>query len=249
MTAKPDLLYRPVPVEIPEKLLPLLQPKRFKIVHGGRGSAKSHTVAQMLIMRGDKAKLRILCVRETQASIKESSYQLLKAYIEKMGLLYRYECLTTEIRNRATGTVITFIGLRDHNAESIKSYEDFDIAWVEEAQAVGGAGFKMLIDTIRKDALNGNPESEIWCTFNPTRATDYVYDRWVANHDDEAIVIEMNWRDNPWFTHANNVERLRDKKRDTATYNWIWEAQLVQVLPSAGEAKPSSVRRERLRDG
>lgn len=220
MTARPDLVYKPVPVQIPEKLLPLLQPKRFKVIHGGRGSAKSHTVAQLLLVRGDQAKLRILCVRETQSSIKESSYQLLKKYIEKLGLSHRYECLTTEIRNRATGTVITFIGLRDHNAESIKSYEDFDIAWIEEAQAVGGGGFKMLIDTIRKDG------SEIWVTFNPTRATDYCYDRWVANNDPEALVIEMNWRDNPWFTRANNIERLRDKKRDIGTYNWIWEGKL-----------------------
>lgn len=226
MTARPDLLYKPVPVQIPEKLLPLLQPKRFKIVHGGRGSAKSHTVAQLLLVRGDQAKLRILCVRETQSSIKQSSYELLKGYIEKLGLSHRYECLTSEIRNRATGTVITFIGLRDHNAESIKSYEDFDIAWVEEAQAVGGGGFKMLIDTIRKDGKDGKDGSEIWVTFNPTRATDYAYDRWVANHDPEALVIEMNWRDNPWFTKANNIERLRDKRRDSANYNWNWEGKL-----------------------
>lgn len=226
MTIRPDLIYKPVPVEIPEKLLPLLRPKRFKIVHGGRGSAKSHTVAQLLLVRGDKEKLRILCVRETQASIKESSHALLKKYIEKLGLAHRYEVTATEIRNLATGTLFAFIGLRDHNAESIKSFEDFDIAWVEEAQAVGGVGFKMLIDTIRKDGPDGDGFSEVWVTFNPTRATDYCYDRWVANFDPEAIVIEMNWRDNPWFTRANNIERLRDKKRDIATYNWIWEGKL-----------------------
>lgn len=220
MTAKPDLLYRPVPVEIPEKLLPLLQPKRFKIVHGGRGSAKSHTVAQMMVMKADQATCDILCVRETQSSIKKSNYKLIKRYIKKFGLMHRFEFLGASIKNRATGSVIDFIGLREHLAESVKSFEDYDYVWVEESQAVGALGFKMLIDTVRKDG------SEIWCTFNPTRATDYVYDRWVANHDDEAIVIEMNWRDNPWFTHANNVERLRDKNRDTAMYNWIWEGKL-----------------------
>lgn len=220
MTQRPDLVYKPVPVQIPEKLLPLLQPRRFKIVYGGRGSAKSHTVAQLLLIRGDKEKLRILCVREVQASIKESSHQLLKHYIEKLGLSHRYDVNDKRIVNKATGTEFTFIGLRDHNAESIKSFEGYDIAWVEEAQAVGGVGFKMLIDTIRKDG------SEIWATFNPTRATDYVYDRFVANHDEDALVIEMNWRDNPWFTRENNKERLKDKKKNDATYKWIWEGKL-----------------------
>jgi phage terminase large subunit-like protein len=218
--SRKEEFFRLVPVQIPEKLTALLHPERFKVIHGGRGSAKSHTVAQLLLVKGDKESLRILCVRETQASIKQSSHALLKHYITKLGLTHRYDVQNTQIVNRATGTVFTFIGLRENNAESIKSYEGYDIAWVEEAQAVGGVGMKMLIDTVRKDG------SEIWFTFNPTRATDYVYDRFVANHDEDALVIEMNWRDNPWFTKANNIERLKDKKKNDALYQHIWEGKL-----------------------
>lgn len=219
MTVREDC-FRLVPVQIPEKLVGLLEPRRFKVIHGGRGSSKSHTVAQLLLVIADQERKRILCVRETQSSIKQSSHALLKHYIAKLGLGERYEVTDKYIRNRITGSEFTFIGLRDHNAESIKSYEGYDIAWIEEAQTVGKQGMKMLIDTIRKDG------SEIWFTFNPTRATDYVYDRFVANHDEDALVIEMNWRDNPWFTAENNKERLKDKKLDDATYNWIWEGKL-----------------------
>lgn len=219
MTVREDC-FRLVPVQIPEKLVRLMEPWRFKVVHGGRGSGKSHTVAQLLLVIADQERKRILCVRETQSSIKQSSHALLKHYIAKLGLGERYEVTDKYIRNRITGSEFTFIGLRDHNAESIKSYEGYDIAWIEEAQTVGKQGMKMLIDTIRKDG------SEIWFTFNPTRATDYVYDRFVANHDEDALVIEMNWRDNPWFTAENNKERLKDKKLDDATYNWIWEGKL-----------------------
>lgn len=218
--SRKEEFFRLVPVQIPEKLVGLLQPKRFKVIHGGRGSAKSHTVAQLLLVKGDKESLRILCVRETQTSIKESSHALLKHYIAKLGLTHRYEVQNTQIINRVTGTVFTFIGLRETNAESIKSFEGYDIAWVEEAQSVGGVGMKMLIDTIRKDG------SEIWFTLNPTRATDYVYDRFIANHDEDALVIEMNWRDNPWFTIANDIERRKDKKKNDAMYQWIWEGKL-----------------------
>lgn len=216
----PAYVMNAVPVQYPAKLSPLMQPMRFKVVHGGRGSAKSHTVAQMLLVQGDSKSLRILCVRETQASLKESSHALLKFYINKLAVGHRWEIKNTYIRNRATGTVFTFIGLQEHNAESIKSYATYDIAWVEEAQAVGRDSMKMLIDTIREKG------SEIWLTFNPTRATDYVYDRFVANHDEDSIVIEMNWRDNPWFTEENEKERRKDKARDDATYKWIWEGKL-----------------------
>jgi phage terminase large subunit-like protein len=218
--SRKEEFFRLVPVQIPEKLTGLLQPKRFKVIHGGRGSAKSHTVAQLLLVIGDQSTKRILCVRETQSSIKESSHALLKHYIAKLGLTHRYDVQANQIVNRVTGTVFTFIGLREHSAESIKSYEGYDIAWVEEAQSVGGVGMKMLIDTVRKD------DSEIWFTFNPTRGTDYVYDRFVANKDEDALVIEMNWRDNPWFTKANNIERLKDKKKDHALYEHIWEGKL-----------------------
>jgi phage terminase large subunit-like protein len=220
MTQRPDLRYKPVPVSIPEKLLPLLKPWRFKIVHGGRGSAKSHTVAQLLLVIADSSFKRVLCVRESQTSIKQSSYELLKNYIEKLGMSHRWDITSTELKNLITGSVFHFIGLKDQNADSIKSYEGYDIAWIEEAQSVRGKGFKMLIDTIRKE------RSEIWCTFNPTLATDYVYDRFVARIDPDALVIEMNWRDNPWFTSANNIERLKDKASNDAEYNHVWEGKL-----------------------
>jgi phage terminase large subunit-like protein len=220
MNAVAELPVNRVRVQIPDKLKPLLQPKRFKIVHGGRGSAKSHTVAQILLVRGDCETLSILCGRETQASIKQSNYKLFKKYIKKLGMAHRYQCLTSEIRNLATGTVINFIGLAEHTSESIKSYEDFDIVWVEEAQSVGKESWTMLIPTIRKD------RSEIWATFNPTRATDYVYHRFVANKDPRALVIEMNWRDNRWFTEENEQERQRDMKLGDAFYKWTWEGKL-----------------------
>jgi len=59
-----------VDIHIPEKLLGLWEPKRFKVAHGGRGSGKSHSIAQVLLAKGLQAPKRILCVREIQKSLK-----------------------------------------------------------------------------------------------------------------------------------------------------------------------------------
>lgn len=209
-----------VPVQMPAKLLPVLQPKRFKILYGGRGGAKSHTVAQILIMLSMQRKLRILCVREVQKSLAQSSMQVIKDYIERLGLGAYFDTLKTEIRCRTTGSTFNFSGLKDHTADSIKSFEGADIVWVEEAHSVTTHSWTILIPTIlRTDG------SEIWATYNPDQETDYVHERFVVNTDPDALVICINWRDNPWFNKAMDDERLKLKAVNDDLYDHVWEGK------------------------
>lgn len=208
-----------VPVQVPAKLLPLLEPKPFKIMHGGRGGTKSHTVAQVLLAMGLQKTLRILCVREVQKSLKESSMQVLKDYIDRLGLGAYYEPLKTEIRSRINGTTFSFSGLRDHTADSIKSWEGCDIVWVEEAHSVSANSWQILIPTIRKHG------SEIWATYNPDQEDDYVHARFVVNHDPDAWVCEINWRDNPWWPEKMETERLKLKALNDDLYQHVYEGK------------------------
>lgn len=208
-----------VPLDIPAKLLPILEPRRFKIMRGGRGGAKSHTVAQVLLALGLQRSLRILCVREVQKSLKESSMQVLRDYITRLGLDAYYEVLKTEIRSRINGTTFSFSGLKDHTADSIKSWEGCDIVWVEEAHSVTANSWAILIPTIRK------PGSEIWATYNPDQEGDYVHDRFVVHTDPDAWVCEINWRDNPWFPTILDTERRKLKAINEDLYRHVWEGQ------------------------
>lgn len=217
MSAVPANLAPQVPLQMPAKLLPLLEPRRFKILYGGRGGAKSHTVAQILIMLSMQRKLRILCVREVQKSLAQSSMQVIKDYIERLGLSAYFETLKTEIRCRTTGSTFGFSGLKDHTADSIKSWEGADIVWVEEAHSVTARSWNVLIPTIRKAG------SEIWATFNPDQETDYVYERFVKNTDPNALVIEISWHDNPWFGAEMEDERRALKAVNDDLYNHVWE--------------------------
>lgn len=207
-----------IPLQVPEKLLPIFQPKRFKVMYGGRGGAKSHTVAQALLSIGMLSPKRILCGREIQKSLAESSMQVLKDYIEILGLGDYYDPLKTEIRG-LNGTVFNFIGLQNHTVTSLKSYEGYDIFWGEEAHSFSKESCNVLIPTIRKAG------SELWFTMNPDIEEDYVYDRFIKRFDPDAWVCQVNWRDNPWFGTEMDVERLKMKAFNDDLYQHIWEGK------------------------
>lgn len=215
-------------LQFPEKLGFLVtERRRYKGAKGGRGSAKSWSFARALLILGSTRKLRILCTREVQKSIKQSVHKLLKDQIEALNLGNFYRVLDTEIRGK-NGTEFSFAGLSDQTADSIKSFEGVDICWVEEAQTISKNSWKILIPTIRKDG------SEIWLSFNPELDTDETYDRFVTNAPDDALIVNMNYTDNPWFPEALEKERLHAKATlPTAEYENIWEGKCMPAVAGA----------------
>lgn len=218
--------------KFPAKLQPLWTPKRYKVAHGGRSSAKSWGFARALLIQAFQRPLRILCTREIQKSIKQSVHRLLSDQIESMGLSGFYEILDTEIRGR-NGSLFIFSGLSDQTAESIKSYEGVDICWCEESQALSQRSLDILTPTIRKQG------SEVWFTLNPELDTDAVFARFILDQPENAIVIEMSWRDNPWFSPEMEAERqefLRQValgKRTQDEYDNIWEGKCRAAVAGA----------------
>ena len=216
-------------IEFPQKLQCLFKPKRLKVLHGGRGSGKSWAVARALLIIGAQKPLRILCAREIQKSIKDSVHRLLSDQIQAMNLGAFYEVLESEIRGK-NGTLFLFAGLAQHTVESIKSFEGVDIVWPEEAQVVTKRSWDVLTPTIRKDG------SEIWITLNPDMETDETYKRFVlgrAVESDDAYVVQMNWRDNPWFPVVLEKERQDTLVRDPLSYANIWEGEPKRVSEGA----------------
>jgi phage terminase large subunit len=225
-----DLGFSGGEVEFPEKLAFLFEPKRYKVLHGGRGGAKSWGIARALLILAAQKKLRILCAREFQVSIKDSVHKLLADQIEAMGLSEMYEVQKATIICHLTGSEFIFSGLR-HNVDSLKSKEAVDIVWVEEAHNVSGYSWERLIPTIRKDG------SEIWISFNPELETDETYKRFVASPPENAAVVQMSWRDNPWFPDVLADEREDLKRRDPDAYLNIWEGHCRQALDGAVYAR------------
>jgi len=188
---------------------------RYIAVKGGRGSGKSRSVATALNLRAAAKPLRILCVREIQKSIRDSSKRLLDDDAERIGLTSFYNSLETEVRG-ANGSLFLFAGLR-HNIDSIKSMEGIDICWVEEAQSVSRTSLETLIPTIRK------PGSQIIFTWNPKHESDPIEE--MFGREDlppDTRVKTVNYIDNPWFPDVLQKEAAYDLSRDPEKYNHVW---------------------------
>lgn len=213
-------------IQLPEKLEPLRHPKRYKVIKGGRGSTKSWSVARQLLLDGVERPLRNLCAREIQNSIAESVHKLLDDQIGELGLRGFYDVQQKVIRGR-NGTEFVFEGIRGIDVVKLKSFEAVDRCWVEEAQVVTKKSWDTLEPTIRKAG------SEIWITFNPELDTDETFDRFVTNAPEDAIVIDMNWRDNPWFSDEMMKLKDRMKLRDPEGYETIWEGKCRPAVEGA----------------
>lgn len=211
---------------------PLLTPRRYKGAYGGRGSGKSHFFAERLpILAISKPGMRAVCIREIQKSLKESAKRLIEDKMNALNLGSGFDVQASEIRTPGGG-VILFQGMQDHTAESIKSLEGMDVAWVEEGQTLSARSWRMLRPTIRK------PASEIWASWNPRLRTDPVDEFFRANTNDaDVISVQANWRENPWFPEVLETERQRDLKNDPEGYGHTWDGDYVTVMAGAYYAK------------
>lgn len=215
-----------IKAQFPAKLRPLFAPKRYKVMHGGRGGGKSWAVARALILKVADEGLRVLCAREVQKSMKESVHRLLKDQITALGLDSDFTVLETEIRCQNGGGFV-FTGLQSHTVDTIKSFEGCDIVWVEEGHGVSKKSWDTLIPTIRK------PNSEIWVTLNPDMESDDTYQRFISAPSDDTWVCEVNWRDNPWFPSVLEAERQKAERLDPEGYQHIWEGKPRRVAEGA----------------
>lgn len=200
---------------------PLLQPSRYKGAFGGRGSAKSNFFAELAIDRCVEKKTGIVCGREIQKSLKHSVKRLLEYKIEALGVSHLFEIQDTVIKGK-NGSEMIFTGLQGHTTDSIKSLDNFDVLWIEEAQNISQRSLDIVRPTFRK------PGSEIWASWNPNLPTDPIDMLLRCEHPPPGtIVIEANYTDNPWFPEELRQEMEYDKARDIDKFNHIWLGQYI----------------------
>jgi len=204
-------------IETAPILEPMLEPSRYKAIYGGRGALKSHFFSELGIERAlMQPGFRMVCVREVQKSLKESAKRLIEDKIEKFELMGEFRVLNDSIITPGNG-IITFQGLQDHTAESIKSLEGYDVAWVEEAQTSSKRSLEYLRPTIRKEG------SEIWASWNPRNPSDPIDSLFRGLEvPKNSIVIKTTYQDNPWFPSVLEEERLFDFRNNPGRYAHIW---------------------------
>lgn len=219
---------------------PLLSPARYKGAHGGRGSGKSHFFADLMVddcvrepgISGEG--LRAVCLREVQKDLTQSAKLLIEDKLNAHGLSEAngFKVFKDVIETPGDGIII-FKGMNNYTAESIKSLEKFKRAWWEEAHTATPTSLELLRPTIRDEG------SELWFSWNRRKKTDPI-DMLLCGADvpTGTVVVEANWRDNPWFPTVLQLERENCLRMEPDRYDHIWEGGYVKAFKGAYFAKP-----------
>tara|TARA_R110000851_G_scaffold246062_1_gene398777 strand:- start:16229 stop:17614 length:1386 start_codon:yes stop_codon:yes gene_type:complete len=208
-------------LNIPPKLHPIifeLNDYELFLLEGGRGSAKSHSVARLLLFLGEQKKLRIVCGREIQANIEESVYALMKDLIEEFGLAY--DVMARKIKHKLTGTEINFKGFREQGNVSVKGLEGVDILWIDEAQSITKPTLDIIMPTMRKSTV------KVIFTMNRFLREDAVPEYAVGR--DETLHIQINYFDNPFCPAILKRQALEMRDRSERDYRHIWLGEPLQ---------------------
>lgn len=206
-------------IETAEIFLPLLAPARYKGIHGGRGSGKSHFFGDLWLDENVRERMDVICLREVQKSLEFSVKRLLELKIEANNAGSYFEVQDKRILSKLGGTTI-FQGMQNHTADSIKSLEDFDRAWFAEAQKASQYSLDILRPTLRK------PGSEYWFDWNPESPDDPI-DKFLRSDKPppDSIVVEANYLNNSRLPDVLRAELEYDRSRDIDKFNHIWLGQ------------------------
>lgn len=226
-------------IDVPDKFIQVCESdKRFNIVIGGRGSAKSESMGRFLTMKAQTEACDVLCGREFQSSIDDSVHKLLKELIQDKLQVSGFNVLEQRI-DCMTGGGFRFKGFA-RNSSAVKSAQGFKYSWIEEAQTLSRQSLRDLTPTIRAAG------SQLYFTANPQASGDPFSQRFIVPflkelmrdgryEDDMHLIVMMNWRDNPWFKETTlPQERLWDfENLDRAEYDHIWEGAFNDSVEDA----------------
>jgi phage terminase large subunit len=221
-----ESLTLPEILNIPEKLLPIItqfNEKRYFLIEGGRGGAKSQSIGRFLLYLAEKKTIRIVCGREIQNSISESVYTLLSDLITNYNLYF--ETLATKILHKESKSSINFRGFREQGRFNIQGMEGVDILWIDEAQAITKQTLDILIPTIRKE------KAKVYFTMNRFLPNDPVYEAFINREN--CLHININYPDNPFCPEALKKEAEECKRRSEKDYRHIWLGEPLTEIENA----------------
>ena len=202
----------------------------YYIYYGGRGGGKSEGIAQSLVILSTLKKHRILCIREVQQSIQDSSKALIEKWIEQLGLQNLFIIRRDEIEC-INGSMFIFKGLKNSNAVNIKSISGITMTWVEEAEAISKKSWELLVPSVTR-----THKPKIIVSFNPQFEDDIIYERFlVQTPPPSSFICKINYWDNPHFKKTNLEEQRKHDKfiLPPSEYLYKWEGALLGHQESA----------------
>jgi hypothetical protein len=203
--------------------------RRFRAAFGGRGSAKSWEFTNAALFHTMAIpKLRVAFLREVQATLKESSLELVRSRLDHYGLLsngyFREVDGSFEGKH---GQKIMFMGLwKGGKPEGIKSLEGVNLTVVEEATEITQKSIDILIPTIMR-----TPVSEMWAIWNPRLKTDAIDEFFRGKiRPPKSICVKINHSDNPYFPAGMAEVMATDYQKGPKRASWIWDGEYMPSI-------------------
>lgn len=193
----------------------------YHVDYGGRGSAKTWTWADAIVVEASLRPVRILVTREFQISIEESVKDEIESAISNRGLDGFFDCQKSVIIG-LNGSRFIFKGIKN-NIKNLKSISNVDIVLCEEAENIQKDSWEKLLPSIRPKS---GKDPIFIIIFNPDNELDDTYQRWVLDPPPQTISLLINWRQNKYFPEFLNKQRLHAKKTlPQKEYDHTWEGK------------------------
>ena len=178
--------------------------KRYRVVKGSRGSKKSTTTAQDIILKMTMYPLaNTLVVRKTFNSHKDSTWTQLKWAAKNLGLEddWSFSKSPLEATRKSTGQKILFRGLDDPMSITSITVEHGYLcwAWFEEAfQVMNEDDFNKVDMSIRGQLPDGYYK-QITITFNPWSEKHWLKKRFFDAKDPNILALTTTYECNEWL--------------------------------------------------
>jgi PBSX family phage terminase large subunit len=213
--------YKPLFVKAPKK--------RYSILYGGRGSAKSFHASLFLLNLTYEKNQVILFTRWTMVSAHISIIPEFIEKIELIGLESDFEIKQTEIINRKTGSVILFKGIKTSQGTATANLKSIAgvTCWVlDEAEELHDKDMFDKIDLSIRTKLSPN---RVILILNPSFKTHWIYQHWFKNKREDTTYIETSYLDNIQNLSQSFIETAeRTKLENIERYNHIFLGDWVE---------------------
>ena len=199
----------------PDKLIPVLtEVSRYKtiLLTGGRGGGKTEFLARAVLYWGDQKQIKVVCGRETQATIEDSVHGTISRIVSEHNLNYRVQ--KNYIEHEGNGTKFIFKGFKEQGRANIKGLDDVDSVWVDEAEQISGETLDIIVPTVR------NENAIMIFSMNRKHRNDPVFKRFAG--DPECLHIHINYDENPSCPQILLDEADKCKARDIEEWKHIW---------------------------
>lgn len=186
---------------------------RWEFWCGSAGSGKSYTIAQKLIIRCFKERVKVLVCRRYATTLRNSCFSLLKEILDKWQLSQFVKIKETDMSiTFPNGSKIIMIGL--DTEEKLLSLNDISVIWVEEAYEVEREKVEQLNLRMRGAALN----QQLILSWNPISKNSWLYKFTVEAPPASSVFLHSTYKDNP-FLNAEYIAALDEMAvRNPAKY-------------------------------